>query len=188
MPSLEVNLHCVKAPEEPSNASSFSTVTLELPGRWFMPSRTQSRETSLKQLRQLGELFVRGAMAVGNLYLRICDHIRAYDIDPAEVSQALSQAGFPESRISEVKRVAYAPQEIYMEYSAGRYGFRVALEKSRLYYAAHRTKPQAKRRQLRKAAGRLIKLASVMHSGPDGWEYELNGYKLVIRPTEGFSA
>ncbi len=181
MPSSESSLHSVKESDK-------KLVTLQIPGRWFQLNRELPHEIAVKQLFELGEMFMRGAMAVGNLYMRICDHIRMYEIDPLEVSQALTKAGFPDSRISEIKRVAYAPQDVYLEYSAGQYGFRVALAKSRLFYAAQRTKAHAKRRQLRKAAGRLIKLASAMHSGPDGWEYELGGYRLVVRPKEAFSA
>jgi len=98
-------------------------VELKLPGRWFQRARGQSREASLEQLRELGRLFIKSAVAVGDLYLRICDHVRAYDLDPDEVGAALRDAGFPASRVSEIRRVAFAPSNIYNEFMTKGIGF-----------------------------------------------------------------
>src|SRR5215218_6546786 len=93
-------------------------VSLTLPGRYFQRARGQSREKSIEELRTLGELFIKSAVAVTDLYLRICLHIRYYDLDRDEVATALKTAGFPASRISELCCVAFAPENIWKEYSA----------------------------------------------------------------------
>jgi len=155
-------------------------VELKLPGRWFQRSRSQSRETSIEQLRDLGRLFIRSALAVGDLYLRICDHIRAYDLDPDEVAQALRDASFPPSRISEIRRVAFAPDNLYREFMAQGLGFRVALEKTRMYYAVRRGERRSKRRKLRRASMRVLEL--VKDLGEGSWEYRAKNHLLSVGP------
>jgi len=154
-------------------------VHLTLPGRFFHHVRGQAREVSVAQLRQLGELFLTASVAVTDLYLRLCSHIRAYDLDPDEVAVALREAGFPASRISELCRVAFAPDNIWREFSATHIGFRVALTKTRMYYENRRGDRRTKRRKLRRASARVIRLLRDL--GETGWEYRAKNYQLWVR-------
>ena len=151
-------------------------VELQVPGRWFRHVRGQAREVSLEQLRDLGRLFIKSAVAVGDLYLRMCDHIRAYDLDPDEVASALKDAGFPPSRISEIRRVAFAPENLYREFMTKGYGFRVALTKTRMYYEVRRGDKRTKRRKLRRASARVFRLLREL--GESVWEYRAKNYSL----------
>jgi len=162
--------------ETPAIIERAAPVELKIPGRWFSHVRGQAREVSIEQLRELGRLFLHSAITVGNLYLRICDHIRVYDLDPDEVTAALREAGFPPSRISEIRRVAFAPENLYREWMAEGLGFRVALTKSRLYYDVRRGEKRVKRRKLRRASARVIRLLRDL--GERTWEYRAKNYAL----------
>lgn len=153
-------------------------VALTLPGRYFHRARGQSREKSLLELRELGELFIKSAVAVTDLYLRICLHIRSYDLDRDEVTPVLKQCGFPASRISELCRVAFAPENIFREFSATHIGFRVALLKTRMYYDVRRRDRKVKRRKVRRASARLLKLLKDL--GEPAWEYRDKNYALSV--------
>ena len=153
-------------------------VELQIPGRWFQHVRGQARDVSIEQLRELGRLFLHSAVTVGNLYLRICDHIRAYDLDPDEVAAALRDAGFAASRISEIRRVAFAPENLYREFMTQGLGFRVALTKTRLYYDVRSRDRRTKRRKLRRASARVIRLLKDL--GERSWEYRAKNYTLNV--------
>ncbi|HTD67656.1 MAG TPA: hypothetical protein VK846_14110, partial [Candidatus Limnocylindria bacterium] len=157
-------------------------IALTIPGRFFHTVRGQSRQTSLEQLRELGQLFLRSAMVVGDLYLRICGHVRSYDLDADEVAQVLREAGFPASRISEICRVSFAPAHIYTEFMCSGMSFRVALTKTRMYYEARRGDRRVKRRKLRRASARVIRLLGDAGGGP--WEYRAKNYVLSVVATE----
>jgi len=153
-------------------------VTLTLPGRHWVPARGQSRDESIAQLRELGELLIRGAVAVTDLYLRICTHIRAHDLDPDEVTQALRQAGFSAPRISELRRVAFAPEHIFKEFAATHIGFRVVLAKTRMYEQVRRSDIRVKRRKLRRASARVLRLFREI--GQNVWEYRVKNLQLLV--------
>ncbi|HMJ90271.1 MAG TPA: hypothetical protein VK530_10665 [Candidatus Acidoferrum sp.] len=157
-------------------------LTLELPYRWFQPARNQPRAESVAQLTELGKTFVRAAVAVADVYLRICDHIRWYELDPDEVSKALAEAGFPPSRVSEIKRVAYAPDHIWKELQAREIGFRVALQKSRMYYENRKRELPVKRRKLRRACARVLRLLRDL--GEDSWEYQHKSFAVIVSRVE----
>jgi len=153
-------------------------VVLSIPGRHFHHARGQARDVSIEQLRELGRLFLKSALTVGDLYLRLCDHIRVYDLDPDEVAVALRDAGFPPPRISEIRRVAFAPANIYREFMTKGIGFRVALTKTRLYYEVRRRDLRTKRRKLRRASARVIGL--VKDLGELAWEYRAKNCRLNV--------
>lgn len=155
-----------------------SPITLTLPTRWYLPEKGMTRASAIVQLRELGEQFVKGSQALGGLYLRITDHVRHHELDPEEVRPVLRQAGFPVARISEVLRVAGAPEPIYAEYSTSRIGFRVALAKTRLYHLAQGTRLPYKRRQARRMSARLIR--QVMAIGVEAWRDRLKGWRLQV--------
>lgn len=74
------------------------------------------------------------ARAVGNVstkYLDLCLHIRDKAMAPKLVSKTLAALGFKRSRISEIKRVAFASDTAWKPYEARLIGFDKALELSR---------------------------------------------------------
>jgi hypothetical protein len=153
-------------------------VAVTLPGRYFHHARGQARSVSITQLRELGELFIKSAVAVTDLYLRICLHIRVYALDRDEVAPVLKGCGFPSSRVSELFRVAYAPENIFREFSATHIGFRVALVKTRMYYEVRRRDAGVRRRKVRRASARLLRLVADL--GESTWEYRAKNYRLLV--------
>jgi hypothetical protein len=154
------------------------SVTLTFPGRLCLAARGQSREASIAQLRELGVLFISGAEAMTDLYLRICAHIRAHDLDPDEISEPLRQAGFSAPRISEIRRVAYAPEHLFREFYATNIGFKMVLAKTRMYEQVRRSDIRVKRRKLRRASARVLRLFREV--GQPVWEYRVKNYRLLV--------
>ena len=144
-------------------------IEVRIPSRHWLPDRTQTRREVLVTLCNLGATFKKGSEALGGLYLRICDHIRQYEITPEEARFTLASVGFDKVRASEVIRVAYAPAKVYNEFSARLIGFKVALSKTRLYYMAGRGKQRYKRRQLQRAGVRLVK--RLEENGLNEWSF-----------------
>lgn len=75
-------------------------------------------------------------------WLELCSLIRKYSwshgrgngatgINSKEVTEILKRAGFPDSRISEIKSVSYSTDQIFSAYKERFIGFRAALECSR---------------------------------------------------------
>ena len=58
------------------------------------------------------------------------------------------------------------------------YGFRVALTKTRMYYDNRRRDNRTKRRKLRRASARVIRL--VQDLGQAAWEYRATNYALSV--------
>ena len=96
--------------------------TLVIPARWSISDTKASRPAVLADVRKMGETLNRGAEAICGLYLRLCDTIRDHNLTRDEVRAALSKA-LPEPRISELLRVANAPDGVYMRYRVGLVGF-----------------------------------------------------------------
>ncbi|HAV62231.1 MAG TPA: hypothetical protein DCY13_07675 [Verrucomicrobiales bacterium] len=150
---------------------------LEVPTRWVLPVRNVTRAECLKELRTLGEHFQKGLEGLGSLYLRITDHIRHYELTAEEVRATFKPVGFQDSRISELLRVATAPETIYREYSARLVGFRIALKKTRMFYMVGRNQPRYRRRQLQRAAVRLVK--RLRENNLSEWQFNYGGLQIV---------
>ncbi len=136
--------------------------TVEFPGRYWLPDPATTRPEALAQLRSLAATFEKGSVALGGLYLRICDHIRKFGITPPEARKELAAAGYPAPKISELIKVANAPEAVYHEYHSRNVGFRATLRKTRLYYMAGRHRKQYKQRLLQRASLRLcLRMAEV---------------------------
>lgn len=152
-------------------------IELKIPSAHWLPDRaSDDRRDVLRQLCELGAIFKKGSEALGGLYLRICSHIRHYEITPEESKFVLASVGFSKVRISEVLRVAYCPPKLYNEFSARVIGFRVCLKKTRLYYMAGRNKVRYKRRQLQRAGVRLVK--RLEENGLDEWSLSHRGFEI----------
>lgn len=74
--------------------------------------------------------------------------------------------------MSEILRVARAPEEIYSRYSTGFFGFKAALKSCRMYNVT--PSEELTRRKIKRAAERLILLVN------GAGEVRVNGRRIVI--------
>lgn len=128
--------------------------TVRFPSRWQL-DRGKGVAAVRQEIADLAEIINRGTEAITGCYMRICDLIRSRGLTEAEVRDILSPH-FPPPRISEILRVANAPEQVYLRYSTGFFGFKAALRVCRGY----RVTPAARllRVRARRAAERLILL------------------------------
>lgn len=146
------------------------TTHLDIPTRWTLQKR--DHQTATTELSKIAGLLVRGAEALGDLYMRMCDLIRESDLTDNEIRKILAPH-FPQPRISEILRVSRAPREVYVRYTAGFFGFKAALRQCRGYQIT----PNAElcRRKIRRAAERLVLLVH----GPA--ELSVRGHIVTVR-------
>jgi hypothetical protein len=128
---------------------------LTIPTRYVI-RKNATRHECLAELTRLGAIFANGAEALGSLYLRITDLIRNERLTDAEVRDSLCDH-FPPSRISELLRVATAPDHIYCNYKLRVSGFRATLERTRMYAQLPADSRLVERKKVR-AAARLASL------------------------------
>jgi hypothetical protein len=126
---------------------------LLIPSRFDLERR--DHEQALRELDRLSGILVQGTQALGGLYMRIVTLIRESAMTPAECRKVLEKH-FPESRISEILRVANAPDEIFRRYTAGFFGFRAALKQCRGYQLPDTAEIQ--QRKIKRTAARLVRL------------------------------
>jgi hypothetical protein len=143
---------------------------IEVPARWTLGRFTP--ETAAIELQALGEVLNRGCEALGGLYMRMCDLIRSSGLSDSEVRKALDRH-FPEARISEILRVSRAPEQVYLRYRAGFFGFKAALRECRGYQVT--PTGELTRRKVRRAAQRLVALM------PQPGELAIGGRVVSVR-------
>ena len=158
-----------------SNLSS--PTTIHFPARFRLYHRNATRVQLLGELSKMGATFSRGAEAMRGLYYQIADMIRRHDFSDSEVREALKQH-FPEQRISELLRVARAPQEVFNKYELKLIGFRAALKEAR-EFTLPKTEARTKR-QLRRSAERLV--AFVRKSGQSVVSIYVAGCSVEVKP------
>lgn len=129
-------------------------IELTLPSRWTIKKSTSPQE-DLREIETLSKIIVEAADAVTGVYMRLCDRIRTSTVPEKEIRTALEKH-FPQSRASELMRVARAPEDIYLRYTAGFFGFKAALKHCRLYSIT--PGDELRRRQLMRAAHRILEL------------------------------
>lgn len=64
-------------------------------------------------------------------YLRLCEYIREKQVRPEMLSAVLSNEGFRKERISEIKRICFATDEIFNDFKNRITGWRATLERIR---------------------------------------------------------
>lgn len=79
-------------------------------------------------LRKKAEVFHKKSADLQKLYFSLCSYIREKQLEPAVVRRALLAAGFPKSRVSEVFKVSFVSEEIWLEYKAKTIGFKLAYQ------------------------------------------------------------
>ncbi|MCZ7640564.1 MAG: hypothetical protein M5U12_33605 [Verrucomicrobia bacterium] len=145
-----------KASVTGATAKPSGTVTLPVNRFCAVPAGRLSHSEALAKVREVAGLFERGGEAVTGLYLGLCDLIRTHELEAAEVRPVLLAAGWSKSRASEVLRVAGAPESVWREYSARLVGFKVALQRTRLYRMVGRGSQRYRERMARRAGVRLV--------------------------------
>lgn len=128
--------------------------TIECPSRWTLFG-SQTLEQGKTEIQKLAGIIVKGTEALGGVYMRLVDTIRHHGFTDDEVRKMLSRH-FSEPRVSEILRVAKAPEEVYNRYMAGFFGFKAALRECRSYTITPGT--ELIRRKAKRAAIRLITL------------------------------
>lgn len=128
--------------------------TVAFPNRWTLRAFDDPME-AVSEINSLAQTLVTGAEAISGVYMRMCDVIRKADLPDWKVRQQLGKY-FPQPRVSEIMKVARASDEVYLRYSAGFFGFKSALKQCRAYSIT--PSQELKRRQVRRAAERLIAL------------------------------
>jgi len=119
-----------KTPELPTTQPATQTdAAAPLPAP-RVPVEVESRDE--KEIREIGEAIIRKTGEVAGLYLSLCLNIRANKIGPAIVTRILKELGFHKVRISEINKVANAPDDVFSHYQARAIGFNKALEFARV--------------------------------------------------------
>lgn len=146
--NVQSDLHrCMADEVADPNAVSF-------PCRWPGARHLSPAEASA-EIESLAIVLNKGCEAIAGVYMRLCDTIRSNHLTDRDVRSALRQH-FPESRISEILRVSRAPDDVYMKYTAGFFGFRAALRQCRYYHVT--PSEHLKWRKARRAAEMLVRL------------------------------
>jgi len=101
-------------------------------GKDIIPAAPLELSAVDKPLLKIARDCVNAAINLGMTYLELVGDIRKRSIDPVTVTATLKEAGFADSRISEVKRVAFASEEVYKEIAAAQLGFKAAVTAARL--------------------------------------------------------
>lgn len=79
-------------------------------------------------IRKFGMEIVQGVIVVGHKYCELCYYIRANKVPPTLVAFELGRLGFKRQRISEINRVAQAPDEVFAAFQAHYIGFYKCLD------------------------------------------------------------
>jgi len=107
-----------------------------------VPTEVESQNE--REIRETGEAIIKKSGEVAGLYLSLCLNIRKNAIAPAVVSRILKELGFNRVRISEINRVANAPDDVFTNYQARAIGFNKAIEFARVTDAGIQETPAAK--------------------------------------------
>lgn len=130
-----------------------SPTSVSFPGRWTLGELTD--EQTVIEIENLSRIIVQGCEAISGVYMRLVGRIRECSLPDWKIRRELGKH-FPQPRVSEIMRVARAPQDVYLKYSAGFFGFKSALKQCRYYHTS--PTQMLLERQARRAAERLIAL------------------------------
>ncbi|HYE31960.1 MAG TPA: hypothetical protein VEH27_11060 [Methylomirabilota bacterium] len=97
------------------------------------PKRAQKSEHApeVARLVTIAKQALKAEAKLKSRYLAICEYIRRHQLLPRMVTEALSEAGYPKSRISEIKRVAFVSPEIWAMFKKDLIGFKPLLRRAR---------------------------------------------------------
>lgn len=158
----------------PNSRELAPAVTIEIPSRWALPDHNAPRATVLKEVDHLCEKLETGVRALQGLYARVCDVIRTHNLSEKEIRPILAKH-FPPPRVSDILRLARAPEDVYSRYRAGFFGFKAALHQCRLYHIT--PSKELRIRKMRRTADRLITLAK----GEPFIEIKTGGWTVTLK-------
>jgi hypothetical protein len=130
-------------------------VSITFPCRW-----TLGVVNTLEELESLAPTIVKGVDAISGVFMRLCDTIRKSELPDWKVRQYLGKHFLP-PRVSEIMRVTRAPDDVYLKYSAGLFGFKAALKQCRSFHVT--PTDELNRRKAKKTAQRLVELTGGLH-------------------------
>jgi len=93
--------------------------------------RTGKEVEQVAIVAELGGQIVQGLVDLSDKYFKLVSTIREQKITAECVRDGLEPLGFPASRISEINKVAYSPDDVWLEYNSRRLSFRNALNVTR---------------------------------------------------------
>lgn len=113
-----------------------STPSTETTGTGIIPIKHEPAPTifspkeaaQMDKIREFGEKLIGQASEQAKTYLDLCLYIRKEQVDKKLVAHTLSAQGFHKVRISEINRVATAPEEYFNQYAAKALGFKRVLQ------------------------------------------------------------
>jgi len=144
----------------------------------------------LKLLREAGRALAESMANLGEKYLALCDLVRREQYTPEEFRHELQAAGLPDSRISEIRRVAMASDAIYNDFKNRLVGFKAALARARLegIEQDEATKRDVlRRRKWHMAAAGLDRVWRQVGSPPDRSHW-LNGHWFLFMDEQELKA
>jgi len=93
--------------------------------------QTKAEAAQSDKVRELGKAIIQSLGQVGEKYHALITYIRHNSVAPKLVTTEMAALGFNRTRISEVKRVAYAADDTFKAYEAKLIGFGNALQMAR---------------------------------------------------------
>lgn len=147
---------------------------------------------ALVTLRKLATDALNAHEKAVNAYFKLCVHIRDSQLDKATVQDVLTERGYPASRISEVKRVAFCTDELFSQFRQGVIGFRYTLAAARdavkangqqaLPVGSHLTPEQKLKEELRDALSEIIPLKGALPKLlAYGVTLQVNGHAVTVK-------
>jgi len=95
------------------------------------PALTEAEKEQKEYVQRVGSEIVKGTVEVAGKYRQLVAYIRLHTVAPKLVTAWLAPLGFERSRISEIKKIADAPANIYQAFMAEQIGYRGALKLTR---------------------------------------------------------
>jgi len=114
-----------------------------------------------ESLLVLADATVKAGTQFANKFREMVAFIREKEMLPNEVNPVLTKAGFPASRASEIKAIAFSADEVWNTYKEAKLGFRATLEKAR---ETNATGKKDKRGRKRKSKDALFAAIAKAHA------------------------
>lgn len=86
----------------------------------------------MTKIREFGLAIASKSGELAGLYLTLCQYIRKNRVEAKLVSFELGQLGFRKQRVTEINRVAMAPEKVWLQYEARALGFDKTLAIARI--------------------------------------------------------
>jgi len=135
---LSLIQHTMKKTESTPSATKSGDLASQYPGMVAHVRKAQSVQVrtgkeveDVAVVAELGGQIVQGLVDLSDKYFKLVSTIREKKISAECVRDGLEPLGFPASRISEINKVAYSPDDVWLEYKSRKLSFRNALNVTR---------------------------------------------------------